>query len=73
MARPKRGGADITNVAVEQADTQFALDGLDASAEGWLAQVGGFSGAGEVQSVGKGDNVVQAAQVHDIALYALRQ
>jgi hypothetical protein len=32
--------------------------------------VGGFSGAGEVQSVGKGDDVAQAAQIHGIALHA---
>lgn len=68
-----RGGADITNVALEQTDTQVALDGLDAAAEGRLAQMGDFGGAGEVQSVGKGDDVAQAAQIHCIALYALEQ
>src|SRR5262249_14657190 len=68
-----RGGADITNVAVEQAYAQVALDGLDAAAEGRLAQVGGFGGAGEVQGVGKGDDVLQAAQVHGIALHASRR
>jgi hypothetical protein len=32
--------------------------------------VGGFGGAGEVQGVGKGDDVAQAAQIHGIALHA---
>ena len=63
----------VSNFAVEQADPQVALDGLDAAAEGRLTQVGGFGGAGEVQSVGKDDHVVQAAQIHGVALYALNQ
>jgi hypothetical protein len=71
--RPSRAGSSTTNVAVEQANTQLALDGLDAAAEGWLAQVGGFGGAGEMQSVGKGDDVVQAAQIHGIAFHASKQ
>src|SRR5207302_11386233 len=52
-----RGGTDINNVAVEQADTQVALDGLYDAADRWLAQVDGFGGAGGVDRGRKGAGV----------------
>jgi hypothetical protein len=58
----RRPGLDAA--AVEQLHAQFRLRGLDAAAEGRLAQVHALGGAAETSFARERDDMFQPAQVH---------
>jgi len=53
----------VTAVALEQRDTQLVFEPPDLLAEGWLGDVQSLRSAAEVELLGRGDEVLNEAEV----------